>query len=1100
MLRADRVRPVPWRDFKPMRDIAAGIAWYQASTLAERAATLKGVAPDALAPEFDAERAAERLREWRSQSPFNEGSLFETRLALDGVTEEELRRLLGESAEALRARFASAPAWLEEIAEAYRPDASAPPEEGHTRPQWTARYPLLSIAEPLIRRGAERVRDAVEELRREHEAAPFNPADMVAALFQNLPVPLFTMLGRTLALELNVARLQGRLEGDTPEERFKNFFAQLRQPEKALALLEEYPVLARQLAACVDRWANVSIEFTRRLCADWASIRELLLPGEPGLVKSVQAGAGDSHRGGRSVAVVEFEDGRRLVYKPRSLKVEIRFQELLGWLNERGDHSPFRTLKILDCGEYGWTEFVSAQSCRSADELRRFYERQGGYLALLYALEATDFHYENLIAAGEHPVLIDLESLFQPRVTGLDLARAEQPGLSPMVYSVLRVGLLPQRIWFKENDSEGLDLSGMGGQSGQLSPNAVPYWEDEGTDQMRLARQRLPLPASQNRPKLDGGEVNVLAYADAFTQGFTSVYRTLLARRDELTDEGGLISRFAEDEVRSILRPSRGYALLVSEAFHPDLFRDALERERFLDRLWVGTERRPDFIRVIMAERADLEQGDIPVFTTRPGSRDLWTSRGERVAEFFEETGLSLVKSRFRHLGESDLTRQFWFINASLASLSMGEDGAAWPAYTLPATAPREMRREDLLEAARAVGDRLDSLVLRSEQGDLSWIGLALINQKHWTPLPLGMDLYNGLPGVALFLAYLGSVTGEERYTRLARETLETVRRHLALSKDGVKVVGAFDGWGGTLYTLTHLGALWRQPELIAEAEAYVELLPTLVAEDTSFDLISGAAGCIAGLRALHLYAPRERTLEVAVRCGEHLIGQRVQMERGVGWKTRMASKPLTGFSHGASGIGWALMELSALSGNERFRQVALESFDYERGYFSPEAGNWPDLRDSENTPPAGGNGNYPYLTMWCHGAPGIGLARLLALQHLSEPSLRQEAEAGLETTIEQGFGKNHSLCHGDLGNLDVLLQGSSILGDATLHRRVRSLASRVLESINEHGWLCGVPLGVESPGLMTGLAGIGYGLLRLAVPEQVPSVLSLEPPYVKTV
>jgi hypothetical protein len=37
--------------------------------------------------------------------------------------------------------------------------------------------------------------------------------------------------------------------------------------------------------------------------------------------------------------------------------------------------------------------------------------------------------------------------------------------------------------------------------------------------------------------------------------------------------------------------------------------------------------------------------------------------------------------------------------------------------------------------------------------------------------------------------------------------------------------------------------------------------------------------------------------------------------------------------------------------------------------------------------------------------------------------------------------------------------------------------------------------LAVETPGLMTGLAGIGYGLLRLAVPTRVPSVLVLEGP-----
>jgi lantibiotic modifying enzyme len=39
--------------------------------------------------------------------------------------------------------------------------------------------------------------------------------------------------------------------------------------------------------------------------------------------------------------------------------------------------------------------------------------------------------------------------------------------------------------------------------------------------------------------------------------------------------------------------------------------------------------------------------------------------------------------------------------------------------------------------------------------------------------------------------------------------------------------------------------------------------------------------------------------------------------------------------------------------------------------------------------------------------------------------------------------------------------------------------------------------MGVETPGLMLGIAGTGYQLLRLASPEQIPSVLLLAPPCI---
>jgi lantibiotic modifying enzyme len=105
------------------------------------------------------------------------------------------------------------------------------------------------------------------------------------------------------------------------------------------------------------------------------------------------------------------------------------------------------------------------------------------------------------------------------------------------------------------------------------------------------------------------------------------------------------------------------------------------------------------------------------------------------------------------------------------------------------------------------------------------------------------------------------------------------------------------------------------------------------------------------------------------------------------------------------------------------------------------------------------------------------------------------EINTALQTTLAQGFGLNHSLCHGDLGNIELLLQASQMLNDPQWQAKVDYFAAAILESIDRDGWLSGIPSGVESPGLMTGLAGIGYGLLRLADPARVPSVLTLAPP-----
>ena len=1073
-----------------------GSAWYNATSLTERIVSRSLVQKSRPNIPISSELALRWMQRWKSQPPFTIDSYFTQRLAIDGITEEELFQLLAEPIEAVKNRFPDAPDWLTDLAQAFSDftysnanlilalEALEEQEAG-----------FLYAIEPLINQGFDRLRRGIKTLIQTHHNLPFDPNTIEPLLFATLPRQLLSMLSRTMVLELNVARLQGLLQADTSEERFQRFLKRLRKREIVISLLQEYPVLVRQLLISINRWVNFSLEFLQHLCTDWSDICTTFSPDtNPDVLVQIDGGIGDTHRGGRAVLIAKFSSGFKVVYKPKSLAVDVHFQQLLEWLNQRGNHPPFRTLKILNQGTYGWVEFVSAQGCTNPEELQRFYERQGSYLALLYAIEATDFHMENLIAVGEHPVLVDLESLFHPQISDIDVNKSDQLAFKIIGHSVLRVGLLPERFW-ANNESEGIEISGLGGKSGQMTPNTVPYLEAIGTDEMRVARKRIPMPGSQNRPTLNEAEVNVLDYTEAIATGFTSIYQLLLQYRDELLSANSPLAAFAEDEVRFILRPTYTYDLLLHESYHPDLLRDALERDRFFDRLWLDVVQQPYLAKVIAAERDDLWQGDIPMFTTRPNSCAIWSSSNQQIVEFSGESGMALVQRRLQELSDADLTQQLWFINASFTTLAIAEHGVQFSSYRM--TQPQNNAScEQLLVAAEAVGSRLEALALRGDK-DVSWIGLTVVNEKHWAFAPLAIDLYNGLPGVILFLAYLGAVTAQNRYTALAKSALTTMQRQLESSKSFIKPIGGFEGWGGVIYTLAHLGILWNEPALLVEAETLVELLPNLITKDEHLDIIGGAAGCLNSLISLYRCRPSQRTLAAAIQCGARIISQAKTMDQGIGWVRPGGGEiPLAGFSHGVAGIAAALLELSSLTDDSRFRTTALAAIEYERSLFRPEVGNWPDLRDFSSSIMADKDDNQPIcMTAWCHGAPGIGLGRLRSLPHLNDAKIRAEIDTALKTTLAHGFGRNHSLCHGDLGNLELLLQASLTLDYPQLHDQVNRLASIILESINQHGWLCGVPLGVETPGLMTGLAGIGYGLLRLAEPTQVPSVLVLEPP-----
>ncbi|MBI4509843.1 MAG: type 2 lantipeptide synthetase LanM, partial [Deltaproteobacteria bacterium] len=809
----------------------------------------------------------------------------------------------------------------------------------------------------------------------------------------------------------------------------------------------------------------------------------------PGPLESAQA-AGDQHAGGRRVVLLRFRSGDRLVYKPRSLKVDMHFQELLAFINGLESEAPFRTLAVLDRGPYGWMEFVPARPCEDEGQVHRFYQRQGGYLALLYVLAATDFHFENLIACGEHPVLIDLESLFHPRVGGKTTQASEDAAFQAIDESVLRVGMLPQRLW-GGRDAVGIDISGLGGAPGQLAPTASPTFEGAGTDEMRFARQRLAISGSQNRPSLRGADVDVAQHAEALAAGFDRVYGILKDHREAFLAKDGPIHRFANDEVRAILRSTRTYALLLQESFHPDVLRDALDRDCLFDRLWLAAEELTHLQRLFPLERDDLWQNDIPIFTTRPGAVDLWNSRGERLEGFLAQSSLDLVVRRFSELSDDDRSRQSWFVRASLGTLVMGESDASWRGYP-PTPARRAHAASDFLEAARRIGDRLDTLALAGpSKADAIWLGLRLLENGQWSLLPSDIDLYSGVPGIALFLGYLGEVTGEPRYTQLARAGVETLGRLVVRAKGHLEHVGAFNGWGGVIYTMAHLGTLWGDGALLDQAGALVEQLPALIDKDSQFDVVSGLAGCIGAVLALDQVRPREATRAAVVRAGLRLARHVMTHSRG----PHVGSTPfLAGFSHGAAGMAWALMEIYGTSGDRQFADAALAALELERRFFSPENDNWRDLRN------LGAQRRVEFPCAWCHGAPGIGLARLRALKWRDDHETREEIQAALRATMAQGFGGNHSLCHGDWGNIELITHGARVLGDKALSHDGQGLAGMLLESSEQHGWISGVPHGVETPGLMTGLAGIGYGLLRIACPDAVPSVLLLEAPRTKVV
>jgi lantibiotic biosynthesis protein len=331
----------------------------------------------------------------------------------------------------------------------------------------------------------------------------------------------------------------------------------------------------------------------------------------------------------------------------------------------------------------------------------------------------------------------------------------------------------------------------------------------------------------------------------------------------------------------------------------------------------------------------------------------------------------------------------------------------------------------------------------------------------------LGPEIYSGTSGIALFLWRLAVATGDRIISLTALGALRQ-----ALSKMPQPGCGLYCGG---------LGILFAESEILGRCDEDAVLRQA--APDESLDIIYGSAGCIGALLNLHRQWGGSRLLEAAIRHGDLLLSEAVRTDDGWSWKTVPKSRNLTGFSHGTAGIGWALLELWSATGEDRFRAGALEAFRYERSCFNPTERNWPDFR--EDTP------SYPVT--WCHGAGGIGFSRLRAWQILGDDESLAEARTAVAKVCDTlDASGNFSLCHGTGGNADLLIYASQVLGEERWLAAAQAAGGQAAERYERRDmpWSCGLPTEMQVPGLMLGLAGIGYFYLRLADPGRTPTVL----------
>ena len=1033
------------------------------------------------------EEAQERLAHWRDLLSRRSQAFFPRRLAWDNLDQETVLPLLGP----VRWSTEIVPSWADLLGS------------------------ILKEAQSLRGKPFPQLRFLVDDrpLAFEHVLIPFVISS--SAVLKNRAGGKLGLLSSTAQADLERSLLQTLVEAS--EQTLSADWAvwkSMPEPQPAIdqnrplysayvqamwggglvSLCGSYPVLARVLARISEQWVETTALFLSHLDSDGERLaREFFGGAALGQVLTIGTNLSDRHSGGKTVLEVSFGKQKSCFYKPRDCESEGKFNHLLAWLNRHDSQLDFKTYRVLRYETHAWVEKVAGYPCQSKEEVARFFFRAGMLTAILYALEASDCNCENIIACGEYPVLIDGETLVQPRpnVDDANVWEAVTAATEQMFYdSVLRLHMLPQ--WTLRADGEKMDISGLGSGRGTRGAFRQKNWVATNTDDMQLRWTVKPTGGRHVRNvTLQGVDVVPEEYMDCLLAGFESMYTKLMEQADQLWAADGPMSLFQSITTRIVVRSTHIYKVLLSKMLEPNSLRDGADVYIALDaacKLFLNADHRPILWPMIAEERACLLDFNIPLFSTQSQTDALILRVGKTIEKYFREPSGKMLRRRFFLMSRKDLDLQKRYIRCSFGYFdprSVSFEGSNVPA------GQSVLGDDFFLEEAKRIAADIEDHAVRASDGSASWITQVYNAEAQvWQVHPIGLFLYDGVCGIALFLAALQKATDSTSYDPLIRATLNVVlkttslplRYHLERES-----VGAGLGTASLAYCIARIALLRDDKELLGDALSMAaRITPKMIANDRRLDLIGGTAGCLLVLRALNAIHSEEWMKELAICCGERLLQAQSVAPNGLrAWKT-IRDQHLAGLSHGAAGIGYALAQLYEWTGDTRFYAAALDAQIYETSLFSEQECNWPNLLLPLK------EGGYDFWNSWCHGAPGIGLGRLGSMPCCQTDESALDVEHAIAKAGQLELTPLDTVCCGNMGRIELLVEASTRLNNAEYLQRAKIIGSAVVERAKEQGYYsAGVKDGIVVPSFHQGLAGIGYQLLRMANPTAIPSVLT---------
>ncbi len=850
----------------------------------------------------------------------------------------------------------------------------------------------------------------------------------------------------------------GYLIGETEEEKELNYIYDVSNTEDWIYyIFEKYPLIDNLFCA----FTKNTITYIDTILNDYINEKVIIqkdLLKKDTLISDFELFLGDSHRKGKFVLKVTFENGQSLLYKPRSSHNDRILKDLITDLKSSGIEVLVKIPKSMEISGHSWCEYVYANDVTEAFDPIAYYNNMGKLLCVLYAIGASDIISDNIICVDGIPTVIDLECIVDRNIISPELSLFS----NYYNHSVIDIGILP--VWKYSSMNERDTLSSVLFKSTTYS----------------------------HLPQRNGNIYEITFQTKyPFLRGFSECYNRL----KEL-DISYYHKCFERCRQRLIIQDTSLYSFLQREMLLPEYLSGNQDIRTLINiSIPVVFSKCEQELSASIFEQ--LRNYDIPSFYV--AGNNIFDGYGRVVSSMRD------FSTNRRTLSDNDMKVQCKIIDSSIEQVLFERNKHQliklidYNNYRL--TPDIDVVKENCRKASIKVAKEL--FEQKSEIGDeVNWIskGTSRLDGRYQADI-LDESLYSGMAGMSLLYAQMGVVENIRDYQQLSRIIFDNIiKRFYKLNIDCsagnqkkrnlTNAISFYDFPLCCLFLANHSNEVLTLDACIADK--IIQFIQNYCLQRVND---CGYLGGLAGYLDLLIELKRNDYNKVSdtfiFDAYKKLISQEKIINGLSSWPhvesvgSKISSLDLGGFSHGSSGIAYVLYKFYKLMGDDNAYTKFIRTLNQDRTYFDAVSETWLDGRCNDNNQD---------MSAWCHGAGGIGLSRALLMNEGFNDGIIQEEMQYAVKVIKKNLGYNQCVCHGDLGNLEILRIIGETLKDCAIAECANACANAIaLRVINDEILVYGDGSFLPTIGLFLGKSGIAYQLLRFAYWKTVPSVLSLK-------